>query len=44
MSQVADDIALKRLDHALDNLAPTEPSIRFEIGRKHPVHTRRRPS
>ena len=35
-SGVAEYVALERLDHALENRASTDPSIRLEVGRKHP--------
>src|SRR5262245_8864513 len=36
-SGVAEHMALERLDRALNDRASTEPSIRFEIERKHPL-------
>ena len=35
-SGVAEDVALERLGCALDDLASTDLSVRFEVRRKHP--------
>src|SRR5262249_3556100 len=39
-SRIADDVALERLDHAIDDRASPESSIWLEIRRKHPFAQR----